>query len=146
MPLPNNKLALTQCLDAISITHQALIGMKIDLQCAPDYRIRALSACAIASLGKGLVVLLDARRELLGVPKAGVLNPSKSLGSRPNSFGIAFAQWDDPTLKIADVKKAAITQAEKELKAAEAGDVNLNDSDTQPESEPEPNALTSTEP
>lgn len=118
----DNKIVLAQVSDFINISHSAALGIHSDLQIESDARIRALLASAISSLSKGLCSLLEGRRELMRQPKLGALRADiMSLSAaRTKGFGIAFAAWDDPTIKstdekVARVKKSAIDLAAQEL-------------------------------
>ncbi len=74
---PGRRLSLRQALDFQKITHEAAQGLRDDFTVAEDPQERARVACAIANLGKSWVSLQDAKREILGRPKAGVLKPEK---------------------------------------------------------------------
>src|SRR5438876_6642730 len=69
---PGRRLSIRQVLDLQNITHEAAVGLKGDFLAASDREERARVASAISNLGKAWCSLQDAKREVLGRPKAGV--------------------------------------------------------------------------
>jgi hypothetical protein len=76
-PRPGRRLSLRQVLDFQEITHEAAIGLRGDFNGTSDREERARVASAISNLGKAWVSLQDAKREILGKPKAGVFKPER---------------------------------------------------------------------
>ncbi len=74
---PGRRLSLRQVLDFQEIAHETTLGLRDDFQGTTDREERARVASAIANLGKSWVSLQDAKREILGRPKAGVLKPER---------------------------------------------------------------------
>ncbi len=73
---------MRQVLDFQQIAHEAALGLREDFRSTQDREERARVALAIASLGKSWVSLQDAKREVLGRPKAGVLKPEHRKSKR----------------------------------------------------------------
>ena len=69
---PGRRLSLRQVVDLQQITHKAAMGLNGDFEATSDRQERARVASAISNLGKSWVALQDAKREILGRPKAGV--------------------------------------------------------------------------
>jgi hypothetical protein len=63
---------LRQVVELQDITFQAAEGLIADFQATSEKEERARVASAISNLAKGWVSLQDAKREILGKPKAGV--------------------------------------------------------------------------
>ena len=72
-----------QVLDVQLITHELAMGLAGDFRETSDKEERARLSLAIAGLGKSWVSLQDAKREVLGRPKAGVLKPEQKKSKRP---------------------------------------------------------------
>ncbi len=69
---PGRRLSLRQVVDLQDIAFQAAKGLIADFQETSEKEERARVASAISNLAKGWVSLQDAKREILGKPKAGV--------------------------------------------------------------------------
>jgi hypothetical protein len=87
---PGRRLSLRQVVDLQSFSFEAAKGLSADFQQTTDKEARARVASAISNLAKGWVSLQDAKREILGKPKAGVLKPV-----RPNAKQI-HGSWAEP--------------------------------------------------
>jgi hypothetical protein len=74
---PGRRLSLRQVLDIQRIAHDAALGLHRDFLGTSDREERARVASAISNLGKAWCSLQDAKREILGRPKAGVLKPER---------------------------------------------------------------------
>jgi hypothetical protein len=79
---PGRRLSLHQVLDFQEITHKTALGLQSDFNGTIDREERARVAGALANLGKAWVSLQDAKREILGKPKAGVLKPERPKPTR----------------------------------------------------------------
>ncbi len=86
---PGRRLSLHQVLAIQEIAHEAALGLRDDFRDTKDREQRARVASAIANLGKSWVSLQDAKREILGKPKAGVRKHAveKTPKRKPNGFG-----------------------------------------------------------
>jgi len=89
---PGRRLSLRQVLDFQEITHEVALGLRGDFNGTSDREERARVAGALANLGKAFVSLQDAKREILGKPKAGVLKPES-----PKSKRGAAHVWAEPS-------------------------------------------------
>lgn len=69
---PGRRLSLHQVVQLQHITFRAANGLIADFEGTNDKEERAREASAISNLAKGWVSLQDAKREILGKPKAGV--------------------------------------------------------------------------
>jgi hypothetical protein len=69
---PGRRLSLRQVVDLQQFSFDAAKGLSADFQSTSDREERARVASAISNLGKAWVSLQDAKREILGRPKAGV--------------------------------------------------------------------------
>ncbi len=69
---PGRRLSLRQVVDLQYFSFEAAKGLSADFQETRDKEERARVASAISNLGKAWVSLQDAKREILGKPKAGV--------------------------------------------------------------------------
>jgi hypothetical protein len=69
---PGRRLSLRQVVDLQRFSFEAAKGLSDDFQETKDKEARARVASAISNLAKGWVSLQDAKREILGKPKAGV--------------------------------------------------------------------------
>ena len=69
---PGRRLSLRQVVDLQNFSYEAAKGLSADFQGTSDREERARVASAISNLAKGWVSLQDAKREILGKPKAGV--------------------------------------------------------------------------
>jgi len=69
---PGRRLSLRQVVDFQTFSFDAAKGLSADFQETKDKEIRARVAAGISNLAKGWVSLQDAKREILGKPKAGV--------------------------------------------------------------------------
>jgi hypothetical protein len=69
---PGRRLSLRQVTDFQQIVHDAASGLHRDFLGTTDKEERARAGSAISNLAKGWVSLQDAKREILGKPKAGV--------------------------------------------------------------------------
>jgi hypothetical protein len=74
---PGRRLSLRQVVDLQSFSFEAAKGLSADFQSTSDREERARVASAISNLGKAWVSLQDAKREILGKPKAGVFKPER---------------------------------------------------------------------
>ena len=72
---PGRRTSLRQVIDFQQIAHEAAQGLRADFTGTRDREERARVAGAIANLGKSWCSLQDAKREILGRPKAGSLKP-----------------------------------------------------------------------
>jgi|SRR6266567_4221609 len=69
---PGRRLSLRQVVDLQKFSFEAAKGLSADFQETTDKEERARVASAISNLAKGWVSLQDAKREILGRPRAGV--------------------------------------------------------------------------
>jgi len=69
---PGRRLSLRQVVELQSFSFEAAKGLSADFLETKDKEERARVASAISNLAKGWVSLQDAKREILGKPKAGV--------------------------------------------------------------------------
>jgi len=69
---PGRRLSLRQVVDLQNFSFEAAKGLSADFQQTTEKEERARVASAISNLAKGWVSLQDAKREILGKPKAGV--------------------------------------------------------------------------
>src|SRR5262245_19872552 len=88
---PGRRLSLRQVLDLQNFAHEAASGLRSDFLASTDGEERARVASAISNLAKGWCSLQDAKREILGRPKAGVYKPE-----RPNPKKPAWSWPIDP--------------------------------------------------
>ena len=79
---PGRRLSLRQVVDLQSFSFDAAKGLSADFQETSDKEERARVASAISNLAKAWVSLQDAKREILGRPKAGVLKPERPTPKR----------------------------------------------------------------
>lgn len=70
---PGRRQSLHQVLSLQQITHEAVRSLAGDFNGTSDKEERTRAALAIASLGKSWVSLQDAKREILGRPRMGML-------------------------------------------------------------------------
>lgn len=68
---PGRRLSLRQVVDLQGFSYDAAKGLSADFQAETDKATRAKMASGIANLAKGWVSLQDAKREILGRPRAG---------------------------------------------------------------------------
>jgi hypothetical protein len=69
---PGRRLSIRQVVDLQGFSFEAAKGLSADFQETKDVELRARIAAGIANLSKGWCSLQDAKREVLGKPKAGV--------------------------------------------------------------------------
>src|SRR5215471_9338529 len=94
---PGRRLSLRQVIDIQRIAHDAALGLHGDFLGTSDREERARVASAISNLGKAWCSLQDAKREILGRPKAGVLKPErpKKKQKPPWEMGPSFSYEPD---------------------------------------------------
>ena len=97
LPRPGRRLSLKQVLDFQQIAHESAVGLRDDFRATTEREERARVASAIAKLGKAWVSLQDAKREILGRPKAGVLKPERAKPKRTQLLlPTPIDDFDDP--------------------------------------------------
>ena len=69
---PGRSLSLRQVVDFQTFSFDVAKGLSADFQETKDKEMRARVAAGISNLAKGWVSLQDAKREILGKPRAGV--------------------------------------------------------------------------
>src|SRR5438552_16178532 len=84
---PGRRLSLRQVVDLQHFSFQAAKGLSADFQDTRDREERARVASAISNLAKGWVWLQDAKREILGKPKAGVRKYAVEQKPKPRRTG-----------------------------------------------------------
>ena len=102
---PGRRLSLRQVVDLQSFAFDAAKGLSVDFQETTDKESRARVASAISNLAKGWVSLQDAKREILGKPKAGVLKPERKKPKR-RRLGDAMIIEDEPSTPFEDTFEA----------------------------------------
>lgn len=99
---PGRRLSLRQVVELQDIAFQAAKGLIADFQETSEKEERARVASAISNLAKGWVSLQDAKREILGKPKAGVRKHAVEKKPKPNPYchgwepTPAFREMDEP--------------------------------------------------
>lgn len=90
---PGRRLSLRQVLDLQQVSHEAALGLQADFTSTTDRNERARVASAIANLAKGWVSLADAKREILGRPKAGSLKPERPRKKSKPLWAVPLADY-----------------------------------------------------
>jgi hypothetical protein len=83
---PGRRLSLRQVVDLQGFSFEAAKGLSADFQATGDKEERARVASAISNLAKGWVSLQDAKREILGKPKAGVRKHAVEQKPKPKPY------------------------------------------------------------
>jgi hypothetical protein len=74
---PGRRLSLRQVLDLQQIAHEVAVGLQGDFNATGDREERARVGSSISNVAKAWATLQDAKREILGKPKAGVFKPER---------------------------------------------------------------------
>jgi hypothetical protein len=83
---PGRRLSLRQVVELQNFSFEAAKGLSADFQETADKQDRARVASAISNLSKGWVSLQDAKREILGKPKAGVRKHAVERKLKPRPY------------------------------------------------------------
>src|SRR5215471_7289883 len=94
---PGRRLSLRQVIDFQQITHEIALGLRGDFHGTSDREERVRVASGISNLGKAWCSLQDAKREILGRPKAGAFKPErpKKKQKPPWEMGPSFSYEPD---------------------------------------------------
>lgn len=93
---PGRRLSLRQVVELQDIAFQAARGLITDFQETSEKEERARVASAISNLAKGWVSLQDAKREILGKPKAGVRKHAVEKKPKPKPYWLREPQYSLP--------------------------------------------------
>jgi hypothetical protein len=94
---PGRRLSIRQVLDIQRIAHEAALGLHLDFLGTSDREERARVASAISNLGKAWCSLQDAKREILGRPKAGVLKPERRKAKQKTYLALPLSISEKPS-------------------------------------------------